>query len=169
MMGDKINSEKNEQVNYRGLFVIIGFHEPHSTHSSIIDVMKFACLVFRFVLFNFVMLFTCRLAGLGAHDDTLIEETTKEPNDLTLKCSLDCICYIKVQLQHILDRTPLVFKSFSTFFSSIIYHGSSSSIKCHVYHHVGGRRDTPVVCNESWDPHTSHYTSSKKKQTTHTN
>ena len=119
-MGDKINSEKNEQVNYRGLFVIIGFHEPHSTHSSIIDVMKFACLVFRFVLFNFVMLFTCRLVGLGAHDDTLIEETTKEPNDLTLKCSLDCICYIKVQLQHILDRTPLVFKSFSTFF--FLYH-----------------------------------------------
>ena len=39
---------------------------------------------------------------------------------------------------------------FISFFSSIRYHGSSSSIKCHVYHHVGGggRRHTPVVCNE---------------------
>ena len=45
------------------------------------------------------------------------------------------------------------------FSSSIRYHGSSSSIKCHVYHHVGGRRYTPVVCNESREPHTSHYTS----------
>ena len=45
------------------------------------------------------------------------------------------------------------------FFSSIRYHGSSSSIKCHVYHHVGGRRHTPLVCNESREPHTSHYTS----------
>ena len=43
--------------------------------------------------------------------------------------------------------------------NSIRYHGSSSSIKCHVYHHVGGRRHTPVVCNESREPHTSHYTS----------
>ena len=44
----------------------------------------------------------------------------------------------------------------------IRYHGSSSSIKCHVYHHFGGRRHTPVVCNESREPHTSHYTSNKK-------
>ena len=57
----------------------------------------------------------------------------------------------------------------TNFFSSIRYHGSSSSIKCHVYHHVGGRRHTPVVCNESRGPHTSHYTSrpfTKKKQPT---
>ena len=52
------------------------------------------------------------------------------------------------------------------FFSFIRYHGSSSSIKCHVYHHVGGRRHTPVVCNEKRGPHTSHYTSNKKKQPT---
>ena len=45
------------------------------------------------------------------------------------------------------------------FFFSIRYHRSSSSIKCHVYHHVGGRRHTPVVCNEKREPHTSHYTS----------
>ena len=44
-------------------------------------------------------------------------------------------------------------------FFSIRYHGSSSPIKCQVYHHVGGRRHTPVVCNESREPHTSHYTS----------
>ena len=36
--------------------------------------------------------------------------------------------------------------------SDIKYHGSSSSIKCHVFHHVGGRRHTPVVCNESRNP-----------------
>ena len=28
-----------------------------------------------------------------------------------------------------------------------------------VYHHVGERRHTPVVCNESMEPHTSHYPS----------
>ena len=46
-------------------------------------------------------------------------------------------------------------------FSSIRYHGSSSSIKCNVYHHVGGgfRRHTPVVCNETREPHTRHYPS----------
>ena len=50
-----------------------------------------------------------------------------------------------------------------TFFSFFLkknfstrYHGSSSSIKCHVYHHVVGRRHTPVVCNERREPHTSH-------------
>ena len=32
-------------------------------------------------------------------------------------------------------------------------------IKCHVFHHVGGKRHTPVVCNESREPHTSHYPS----------
>ena len=56
-----------------------------------------------------------------------------------------------------------------TLFSSIRYHGSSSSIKFRVYHHVGGRRLTPVVCNESREPHTSHYPSrpvTKKKQPT---
>ena len=56
-------------------------------------------------------------------------------------------------------------------FPSIGYHGSSSSIKCHVYHHVGGRRHTPMVCNERREPHTSHYPSNKNtntKQTTHT-
>ena len=42
---------------------------------------------------------------------------------------------------------------------SIRYHGSSSSIKFHVYHHVGERRHTPVVCNERREPHTSHYPS----------
>ena len=35
-----------------------------------------------------------------------------------------------------------------------------------MYHHVGGRRHTPVICNESREPHTSHYPSSKKKQPT---
>ena len=45
------------------------------------------------------------------------------------------------------------------FFSSIRYHGPSSSIKCHVYHLIGGRRHTRVVCNESREPHTSHYPS----------
>ena len=45
-------------------------------------------------------------------------------------------------------------------FFSIRYHGSSSSIKCHVYHHVRGRH-TPVVRNESRGPHISHYTSNK--------
>ena len=52
------------------------------------------------------------------------------------------------------------------FFSSIRYHGSSSSIKCHVYHHVGGgeRRHTPVVWNESRETHTSHYTSRPVKK-----
>ena len=43
------------------------------------------------------------------------------------------------------------------FFSSIRYHGSSSSIKCHVYHHFERRRHLPVVCNERREPHTSHY------------
>ena len=52
---------------------------------------------------------------------------------------------------------------------SIRYNGSSSTIKCRVYHHVGGE-DTHVVCNESREPHTSHYPSNKKnnQQTTHT-
>ena len=58
------------------------------------------------------------------------------------------------------------------FFLLLRYHRSSSSIKCHVYLHVGGRRHTPVVCNEKREPHTSHYTSrtiTKKnnQQTTH--
>ena len=44
-------------------------------------------------------------------------------------------------------------------FYSIRYHGSSSSIKCHVYHHVGGRRHTPVVCTESREDHSSPYPS----------
>ena len=54
-------------------------------------------------------------------------------------------------------------------FFSIRYHGSSSSIKCHVYHHVGGRRHTPVVCNESREPHTSHYPSRPVTQKQPTN
>ena len=37
---------------------------------------------------------------------------------------------------------PLCFSEFSL---SIRYHGSSSSIKCHVYHHVGGRRHTREI------------------------
>ena len=58
-------------------------------------------------------------------------------------------------------------------FSSIRYHGFSSSTKCHVYHHVGGRRHTPVVCNERREPHTSHYpsrpvTKNNNQQITHT-
>ena len=32
-----------------------------------------------------------------------------------------------------------------TFFSSIRYHGSSSSIKCHVYHHVGVQKVHDVL------------------------
>ena len=57
--------------------------------------------------------------------------------------------------------------------SSIRYHGSPSSIKCHVYHHVRGRRHTPAVCNRSREPHTSHYpsrpvTTKNNQQTTHT-
>ena len=43
----------------------------------------------------------------------------------------------------------------------------------HVYHHVGGRRHTPVVCNEHREPHTSHYPSrpeqkNNNQQTTQT-
>ena len=39
--------------------------------------------------------------------------------------------------------------------------------------HVGGRRHTPVVCNESGEPHTSHYptrpvTRRNNQQITHT-
>ena len=67
------------------------------------------------------------------------------------------------------EERSLAAFNFSQFFFSIRYHGSSSSIKCHVYHHVGGRRHTPVVCNEKREPHTSHYTSrpvTKKKQPT---
>ena len=59
----------------------------------------------------------------------------------------------------LLPPTQVCPGSIEFFFSSIRSHGSSSSIKCHVYHHVGGRRHTPVVCNESREPHTSHYTS----------
>ena len=68
---------------------------------------------------------------------------------------------------------------FSSFFfvywksSSNPNHGSSSSVQCHVYHHVGGRRHTPVVCNESREPHTIHYSSGpvtkNSQKTTHTN
>ena len=57
------------------------------------------------------------------------------------------------------QRKKACSRNFFNFFLSIRYHGSSSSIKCHVYHHVGGRRHTPVACNESREPHTSHYTS----------
>ena len=34
-----------------------------------------------------------------------------------------------------------------------------------MYHHVGGegRKHTPVVCNESREPHTSHFSSIEKK------
>ena len=42
-------------------------------------------------------------------------------------------------------------------FSTIGYHASSSSIKFHMFHHVEGRRHTPVVCNERRKPHTNHY------------
>ena len=58
----------------------------------------------------------------------------------------------------------LVIIFFSAYFS-IRYHGSWSSIKCHVYHHVGGKRHTRV-CNENKEPHTSHYPSNQKKQPT---
>ena len=52
-----------------------------------------------------------------------------------------------------LARMSSCFFIFFSFFPlSIRYHGSSSSIKCHVYHHVGGRRHTPVVCNERRKP-----------------
>ena len=47
----------------------------------------------------------------------------------------------------------------SIHFFTIRYHGSSSSIKCHVCHHVGGRRHTPVVYDDSRKPHTSHFSS----------
>ena len=47
--------------------------------------------------------------------------------------------------------------NFFKFTPSIRYHGSSSSIKYHVYHHVGGRRHTPMVCNDGRKPHTSNY------------
>ena len=36
--------------------------------------------------------------------------------------------------------------------SDIMDHGSSTSIKCHVYHHVGGGQGTPVVRNEKSKP-----------------
>ena len=49
---------------------------------------------------------------------------------------------------------------FFSFLSPLRYHGSSSSIKYHVRHYVGGgRRQTPVACNEKRKPHTSHYSS----------
>ena len=41
-----------------------------------------------------------------------------------------------------------------------------SSIKCHVYYQVGGRRQTPVVCNESMEPHTSFKRTKKNNQQT---
>ena len=54
----------------------------------------------------------------------------------------------------------LNFQSFFIFlFRKIRYHGPSSSIKCHVCHHVGWRRHTLVVCNEKRKPNTSHYPS----------
>ena len=37
-------------------------------------------------------------------------------------------------------------------FSSIRYHGSSSSIKCHVYHHVGGDDTHPWSATKVGDP-----------------
>ena len=51
-------------------------------------------------------------------------------------------------------------------FSTIRYLGFSSSIKCIVCHRVGGRRHTPVVCNERRKPQTSHYPSNNKNQPT---
>ena len=48
---------------------------------------------------------------------------------------------------------------FSNFQLPCTDHGSSSSIKCYVYHHVGEPRHTPVVCNENRGPHTSYYAS----------
>ena len=69
-------------------------------------------------------------------------------------------------IQH--TRSWQLFIAFNLF-PFIGYHGSSSSIKCHVYHPVGGRH-TPVVCDERREPHTSHYPSNKNtnQQTTHT-
>ena len=40
-------------------------------------------------------------------------------------------------------------------------HGSSSLMMCHACHHVGGRRHTPVVCNEG----TNQIPATKKGQT----
>ena len=59
---------------------------------------------------------------------------------------------------HLKQEWRLFLLSFFSFFS-IRYHRSSSSITCHMYHHVGGRRHTPVVCSDKREPHTSHYTS----------
>ena len=66
----------------------------------------------------------------------------------------------------------LVFKNFNFVFFTIRYHGSLSSIKFHVCHHVGGRTHTPVVCDQRWKLHSSHYPSRPVKtknnqETTH--
>ena len=55
-------------------------------------------------------------------------------------------------------------------FSSIRYHGSSSSIKCHLYPHVGGGEEKTHTRGVQREPHTSHYPSNKNtnQQTTHT-
>ena len=41
-----------------------------------------------------------------------------------------------------LVNTICIVNSSEQVFFAIRYHGSSSSIKCHMYHHVGGRRHT---------------------------
>ena len=81
---------------------------------------------------------------------------TKNPTDYSYQPLSQKPDLILVNTEEIPDIYMYRFSSFLYFFfSSIRYHGSSS-IKCHVYHHVGGRRHTPVVCNESrqqYQPH----------------
>ena len=49
-----------------------------------------------------------------------------------------------------------------SFFFSIRYHGSSSSIKCHVYHHVGGEDTHPWCATKVGDPITATIPVTKK-------
>ena len=50
-------------------------------------------------------------------------------------------------------------QKFKILFFTIRYHGSSSSIKCHVYHHIGGKDTHPRSATKGKKPYTSHYPS----------
>ena len=52
------------------------------------------------------------------------------------------------------------------FFSYIRYHGSSSSIKRHVYHHVGGKDTHPWSATKVGNPIPATIPVTKKQQTT---
>ena len=79
--------------------------------------------------------------------------------DLRHQSSSMCIIMLGGEDTHPWSATKVGNPIPATIPVEVIRYGSSSSIKFHVYHHVGGRRHTPVVCNESREPHTSHYPS----------